>query len=110
MESLLDLTTLTGDWLCSEECEPQTVVLRPSGTLDKENSIQFRKALEDALQRTRETVVVDFLWVDKVEEAGLHTIIEGMEHAIALGKNLSLRFLHAEVWEALEVEALASAH
>lgn len=110
MKTLLDLTALTGDWLCSEECDPQTVVLRPNGTLDEENNLQFQKALEDALQRTRETVVVDLLWVEKVEKAGLHSIIEAMERAIVLGKKLSLRFLHSEIREALEAEAMTSAN
>lgn len=77
----------------TEGGRPRTVVLRPNGCLDSVNSSSFTKALEQALELTTETVVVDLLWVDSVQPEGITCLIAGLKRASALGKTLSLRFM-----------------
>lgn len=85
-----------------EEKRPRTVVLRPNGCLDSVSSPTFTKALEQALQLTTDTVVVDLLWVDTVEAEGISSLIAGLQQASALGKTLSLRFMDVATQAAVE--------
>lgn len=81
---------------------PRTVVLRPNGCLDTVSSPSFTKALEQALELTTETVVVDLLWVDSVEAEGVASLIAGLKRASALGKTLSLRFMDVATQAAVQ--------
>jgi anti-anti-sigma regulatory factor len=72
---------------------PRTVVLRPNGCLDEASSPAFTKAIEQALDLTTETVIVDLLWVDSVQPEGIACLIAGLKLASTLGKTLSLRFM-----------------
>ncbi|MFB2877288.1 STAS domain-containing protein [Floridanema aerugineum] len=85
-----------------EEKRPRTVVLRPNGCLDSVSSPSFTKALEQALELTTDTVVIDLLWVDFVEAEGISCLIAGLKQASALGKNLSLRFMDVTTQAAVE--------
>lgn len=85
-----------------EEKRPRTVVLRPNGCLDSVSSPTFTKALEQALELTTDTVVIDLLWVDFVEAEGISCLIAGLKLASALGKNLSLRFMDVTTQAAVE--------
>lgn len=81
---------------------PRTVVLRPNGCLDRTSSPAFTKALEQALELTADTVVVDLLWVDSVNEEGIASLITGLRRATVLGKTLSLRFMDVATQAAVE--------
>lgn len=77
----------------SASVRPRTVVLRPNGCLDSSSIPAFTEALEQALDLTTDTVVVDLLWVDSVGKDGITCLIAGLQRAQALGKTLSLRFM-----------------
>ena len=103
MESLMDLMP-TFPHLANtiETGRPRTVVLRPNGCLDRTNSPAFTKALEQALELTTDTVVVDLLWVDSIQEDGINCLIAALRRAAALGKTLSLRFMDVATQAAVE--------
>jgi len=84
------------------EKSPRTIVLRPNGCLNAMSSPVFTKALEQALELTTDTVVVDLLWVDSVETEGISTLIAGLKRASAMGKTLSLRFMDVATQAAVE--------
>lgn len=86
----------------AESGRPRTVVLRPNGCLDRTSSPAFTKALEQALELTTDTVVVDLLWVDSVQEEGINCLVAGLKRATALGKTLSLRFMDVATEAAVE--------
>ena len=89
----------------ARECaggRPHTVVLRPNGRLDAMSSAAFTKALEQALELTSETVVVDLLWIDSVEPEGIACLVAGLKRASALGKTLSLRFMDVATQAAVQ--------
>lgn len=81
---------------------PRTVVLRPNGRLDAVSSPAFTNALQQALELTTETVVVDLLWVESVEPEGVACLIAGLKRASGLGKTLSLRFMDVATQAAVQ--------
>lgn len=85
-----------------ESRRPRTVVLRPNGRLDALSSPAFTKALEQALELTSETVVVDLLWVESVESEGVACLMAGLKRASRLGKTLSLRFMDVATQAAVQ--------
>lgn len=85
-----------------EDRRPRTVVLRPNGRLDAVSSPAFTKALQQALELTAETVVVDLLWVESVEPEGIACLIAGLKRASGLGKTLSLRFMDVATQAAVQ--------
>jgi anti-anti-sigma regulatory factor len=89
----LSATTFSNPISTLESSRPRTVVLRPNGCLDEISSPSFMKALEQALDLTSETVIVDLLWVDSVQSEGIACLISGLKRASVLGKTLSLRFM-----------------
>jgi anti-anti-sigma regulatory factor len=89
----LSATTFSNPLRTIESSRPRTVVLRPNGSLDEVSSPSFMKALEQALDLTTETVIVDLLWVDSVQSEGITCLISGLKRASSLGKTLSLRFM-----------------
>ncbi|MCL1469499.1 STAS domain-containing protein [Argonema antarcticum] len=103
MEPLMDLMSNFPHLLNPVESgRPRTVVLRPNGCLDGMSCPAFTKALEQALEITTDTVVVDLLWVDNVEAEGVKSLITGLKRAAALGKTLSLRFMDVGTQAAVE--------
>lgn len=103
MEPLMDLMSNFPNLVRSVDTgRPRTVVLRPNGCLDSTSSPAFTKALEQALELTTDTVVVDLLWVDNVQEDGVKCLIAGLRRATALGKTLSLRFMDVATEAAVE--------
>lgn len=86
----------------ADSVRPRTVVLRPNGCLDGVSSPAFTEALEQALDLTTDTVVVDLLWVDSVHSEGVACLIAGLKRAAALGKTLSLRFMDVTTQAAVE--------
>ncbi|MBD2186224.1 STAS domain-containing protein [Planktothrix sp. FACHB-1355] len=102
MEPLMDFANFPHLVNTTETGRPRTVVLRPNGCLDNMSCPAFTKALEQALELTSDTVVVDLLWVDNVEAEGVNSLISGLKRAASLGKTLSLRFMDVGTQAAVE--------
>lgn len=98
----MDPASNLSNFIGTAAVRPRTVVLRPNGCLDSASSPAFTEALEQALELTTDTVVVDLLWVDSVEIEGIACLIAGLKRAASLGKVLSLRFMDVATQAAVE--------
>jgi anti-anti-sigma regulatory factor len=83
-----------------EEVGPGTIVLQPVGLTGTEGT-EFHASLEQALQQS-DIVIVDLLWIEKIEQQGLRTLLIGVQRAQALGKHLSFLSMDAATSSALD--------
>ena len=65
-----------------------TVVLQPQGSLGSEADVTFADSLNRALDQSLE-VIVDLLWVEKVDHVGIALLLTSIEKAKSQGKLLS---------------------
>jgi anti-anti-sigma regulatory factor len=78
------------------------IVLQPTGALDRSSSSEFHLALHQALEQAEEMVIVDLLWVERTDEAGIAALVEGRQQAETLGKFLSIQSMDRATHAALE--------
>jgi anti-anti-sigma regulatory factor len=78
------------------------IVLQPTGVLDRSSSPEFHRALHQALEQAEEMVIVDLLWVERIDEMGIAALVEGRQQAAALGKFLSIQSMDRGTSTALE--------
>ncbi len=71
----------------SSKRSSEMVVLQPSGALLGEAGLMFQSDLEQAIVDGT-AVIVDLLWVDRVDEQGIAILIAGMKRAQLSGKSL----------------------
>jgi len=83
---------------------PHALVLQPNGCLDRNTSQEFQQVLQSALEQATEAVIVDLLWVDSTDAAGISALVNGMQHASALKKSLSFQSMDMRTRTALETE------
>lgn len=83
---------------------PLTIVLQPNGSLDYRNSSEFQRMLETALDHSEDGVIVDLLWVDSTDPAGVTALVAGIQRAAFLGKMLSFQAMDVSTRTALEKE------
>jgi anti-anti-sigma regulatory factor len=81
-----------------------TLVLQPMGHLDRTAYQEFRALLESALDQPVYEVIIDFLWVETVDEHGIQTLLAGMERAAKLGKTISFAAMSCSIRAAVEAE------
>ena len=79
------------------EMPPKTVVLQPRG----EVKVDFEISLEQAIAEA-EAVIVDLLWVTRVDAEGISVLLTGMNQAQAIGKTLSFLAMDAPTRTALD--------
>ncbi|OUC13363.1 MAG: hypothetical protein B0A82_17935 [Alkalinema sp. CACIAM 70d] len=87
MEANPDLTSQNEYPQFPEAGQPSTIVLQPYALTGLDGD-RFQNSLEQALQEG-ESIIVDLLWVDSVEDEALSVLLEGMQQALALNKPLS---------------------
>lgn len=83
---------------------PATIVLQPIEALVQETSLAFRSSLIEALELANENVIVDLLWIEKIDAAGVAALVVGVEKAMTLGKTLSFQAMHPSIHQAVEAE------
>jgi len=83
---------------------PATIVLQPVEALVQDNSLAFRSSLIEALELASEHVIIDLLWVERIDAAGVAALVVGAEKAMALGKTLSFQSMHYSIHQAVEAE------
>jgi anti-anti-sigma regulatory factor len=73
-----------------ESTEPprSTVVLQPHGSLGHALDATFANSLHQALDQADE-VIVDLLWVEQIDQAGITLLLASIEKAKSHGKLLS---------------------
>ena len=65
----------------------KTVVLQPPRALLGEAGVTFQSSLEQAIVDAA-AVIVDLLWVNRVDDQGIAILLAGMKRAQASGKSL----------------------
>lgn len=85
------------------EMPPRTVVLQPRGALLGEVKTAFEIGLEQAIVEA-EAVIVDLLWVSRIDAEGIVILLAGMKQAQAIGKSLS--FLAMDVKTRTSLDAV----
>lgn len=83
---------------------PQTIVLQPNNDLNSFSSTSFQQSLEEALDLSREGVIVDFLWGDVTDSQGIEALVAGLEKATLLGKSLSFQSMNPQTRTLVEAE------
>jgi anti-anti-sigma regulatory factor len=83
---------------------PSTIVLQPCRELTQDHSLVFQQSLEAALDLAQESVIVDLLWVEETDAAGIAALVVGLEKAACLGKTLSFQSMRHQTRVAVEVE------
>ncbi|PSB19419.1 hypothetical protein C7B65_10880 [Phormidesmis priestleyi ULC007] len=83
------------------EMPPKTVVLQPRGALLGEVKTAFEISLEQAIVEA-EAVIVDLLWVTRIDAEGISVLLAGMKQAQAIGKCLSFLAMDATTRTALD--------
>ncbi len=66
----------------------KTVVLQPRGVLLGEAGVAFQSSLDQAIVDAT-AVIVDLLWVNRVDDQGIAILLAGMKRAQASGKSLA---------------------
>ncbi|MGI0494384.1 STAS domain-containing protein [Alkalinema pantanalense CENA528] len=87
MEATPDPTFQNEHLQFPETAQTSTIVLQPYALTGLDGD-RFQNSLEQALQEG-ESVIVDLLWVDSVEDEALSLLLAGMQQALALNKPLS---------------------
>ncbi|MBD2326676.1 hypothetical protein [Alkalinema sp. FACHB-956] len=80
--------------------QSRTIVLQPSALTGSDGN-QFQNSLDRALQQA-ESVIVDLLWVDSIEDEGLTVLFAGMQQAFLLNKPLSFLSMDRNTRSALD--------
>jgi len=83
------------------EMPPRTVVLQPRGALLGEFKTAFEISLEQAIVEA-EAVIVDLLWVSRLDAEGIMILLTGMKQAQAIGKSLSFLAMDATTRTSLD--------
>lgn len=102
LDSIGRVLTLDIDKPLSEML-PRTVVLQPRGALLGEVKTAFEIGLEQAIVEA-EAVIVDLLWVSRIDAEGIVILLAGMKQAQAIGKSLS--FLAMDVKTRTSLDAV----
>ena len=79
----------------------KTIVLQPRGALLGEVKAAFEIGLEQAIVQA-EAIVVDLLWVTRINAEGIAVFLTGMKQAQAVGKSLSFLAMDAATRTALD--------
>lgn len=104
MNMPIGFSTLAPAALVSELSQPQTIVLQPNGALNRENSQSFGRSLAAAIELTRESVIVDLLWVDEIDAEGIVALVAAIEKAGCSGKAISFQAMDNRTRLAMEAE------
>ncbi|MBW4541172.1 MAG: hypothetical protein KME43_18850, partial [Myxacorys chilensis ATA2-1-KO14] len=80
---------------------PTTVVLQPNGNLSDLTETSFGTHLGDAIAQA-DAIVVDLLWIDTIDQAGLSILLSGMTQAVKLGKSLSFLSMNQQTRSTLD--------
>lgn len=80
---------------------PTTVVLQPNGNLSDSTETSFGTHLGAAIAQA-DAIVVDLLWIDTIDQAGLSILLSGMTQAVKLGKSLSFLSMNQQTRSTLD--------
>jgi anti-anti-sigma regulatory factor len=80
---------------------PKTVVLQPHGAFSGEAGVTFQSSLDQAIVEAA-AVIVDLLWVNRVDDQGIAILLAGMKRAQASGKSLAFLAMNGATRVALD--------
>lgn len=80
------------------------LVLQPTGNLDATGSRALQEELEATLNQATVGVIVDLLWVETIDAAGIEVLVVGLQKAASIGKSLLFQGMDARTQTALELE------
>lgn len=80
------------------------LVLQPTGHLDAASSRALQVELETTLNRSAGGVIVDLLWVETIDAAGIEVLVAGLQKAASIGKSLLFQGMDTRTQTALEQE------
>lgn len=83
---------------------PYALVLQPIESLDRTNCREFQVLLDTTLDQAVNEVIIDFLWVEAVDDYGIQTLVSGIERAAKLGKAISFAAMSYSIQVAMEAE------
>jgi len=86
---------------------PKVTVIRPQGTLDASNAVEFQRQIITAVAQERQNVfVVDMQYVEALDSAGLMALVSGLRLAQALEQRFSLCSVGASIRMIFELTQL----
>ncbi|MBW4666210.1 MAG: STAS domain-containing protein [Cyanomargarita calcarea GSE-NOS-MK-12-04C] len=89
---------------------PKITVVRPQGSLNAANALEFERDLTTALaQKDNAVTLVDLEKLESLDSAGLMALVSGLKVSQSLGKRLSLCSLPASIKIVFELTQLDGA-
>ena len=88
----------------TESVRHATIVLQPHQELQQQHSQAFQRMLEAALEQVEESLVIDLLWAEGIDEAGVAVLVSAVEKAISLGKMVSFHSMTRALHLAMDAE------
>lgn len=105
MYRALNIADRVAEELALASCfNPHALVLQPTGHLNSTNYREFQVLLHTALDQAVDSVVIDFLWIEGVDEYSIQTLVSEIERAAKLGKIISFIAMSQPIQNALETE------
>ncbi len=87
------------EWLSEPS---KTVVLQPRGALLGGAGVTFQSSLDQAIVEAA-AVIVDLLWINRVDDQGIAILLAGMKRAQASGKSLAFLAMDEATRAALDI-------
>lgn len=88
----------------TEPVRRATIVLQPHQELQQQHSQAFQRMMEAALEQVEDSLVIDLLWAEGIDEAGVAVLVSAVEKAIALGKMVSFHSMTRALHLAMDAE------
>ena len=87
--------------------DPKITVVRPQGTLNASNAVDFQRQIITAVAQEKQNVfVVDMEHVESLDSAGLMALVSGLRLAQALDQRFSLCSVCGSILMVLELTQL----
>lgn len=87
--------------------DPKVTVVRPQGTLNASNAVDFQRQIITAVAQEKQSVfVVDMEQVESLDSAGLMALVSGLRLAQALDQRFSLCCVCGSIRMVLELTQL----
>ncbi len=86
---------------------PKIIVIRPHGTLNASNAVEFQRQIITAVAEEKETIVmVNMEQVESLDSAGLMALVSGLRLAQALDQRFSICSVCASIMMIFELTQL----
>jgi anti-anti-sigma regulatory factor len=86
----------------SQEAAQQTIVLQPANLIGAEGAV-FQASFNEALQQAA-VILLDLIWLDEIDAAGLAVLLAAMKAAYEVGVTLSFLSMDASTRQWLDAQ------